>query len=57
MPTYNYKCAKCGSTDSQVVAINDPLVAPKCLSCKKDMDRVFAAPNITFKGGGWGSSR
>ena len=57
MPTYNYKCPKCEATASHLVPINEPLIAPKCLSCKEDMDRIFAAPNITFKGGGWGSSR
>jgi putative FmdB family regulatory protein len=57
MPTYQYICKECDSTISHLVPINESLVAPKCLSCQKEMERIFAVPNIAFRGGGWGSSR
>jgi putative FmdB family regulatory protein len=56
MPTYNYKCTKCKITISHLVPINETLVAPKCESCEQDMERIFAVPNIAFRGGGWGGS-
>jgi len=57
MPTYQYKCETCEATVSHVVMISEERKLPECLSCDKDMVRVFSAPSLTFKGSGWGSDR
>jgi putative FmdB family regulatory protein len=57
MPTYHFTCKECDSTISHLVPLDEDIVAPKCLSCKEIMERVYSIPSIVFRGGGWGSSR
>jgi putative FmdB family regulatory protein len=55
MPTYQFECKTCEHTISQLIPVDEELKTPQCLKCKKDMQRIFAVPSITFKGSGWGS--
>ncbi len=57
MPTYKYQCEPCESTFTKVAAISEESKTPKCIKCGNDMDRIFSAPSLTFKGSGWGSDR
>ncbi len=54
MPTYDYKCEKCGA----VFEINhgfDEKPRKTCLAddCDGRLRRVFSPPTIIFKGSGW----
>jgi len=57
MPTYHFTCNECDSTVSHLIPLDEDIAAPKCLSCKEFMERVFSIPSIVFRGSGWGSSR
>jgi putative FmdB family regulatory protein len=53
MATYDYKCRKCEGTQTVQHPINDdPTIL--CAKCESKMVRVLSAPQVTFKGGGWG---
>lgn len=56
MPSYLYRCDQCGAE----LEMNHPIhthgeAAPLC--CSYPMNRVFSAPNIVFKGTGWGGDK
>lgn len=57
MPTYKYKCSNDDEhTQTEVRSITAP--EPEDLICAEEgcggtMKKVFGAPNIEFKGGGW----
>jgi putative FmdB family regulatory protein len=57
MATYYYKCNTCEASASVSNPISEESKVPKCLECNKNMERVFSAPAVTFKGSGWGSDR
>lgn len=48
MPTYDFKCKEC----DEVIETTDR-TAPICKVCKKEMQRVWSAPGILFKGKGF----
>jgi len=54
MPVYEYKCEKCGHRFEVEGSFNDKRVSV-CPSngCKGQVERVFSAPAIVFKGKGW----
>jgi putative FmdB family regulatory protein len=53
MATYDYRCEKCDITKQVAYPINeDPVII--CDDCTLEMNKVFSAPQITFRGGGWG---
>lgn len=51
MPVYDYAC-ECGNTRTQTVSIQVKDFKAIC-DCGKEMKRVYAAPNIKFKGSGF----
>jgi putative FmdB family regulatory protein len=53
MAAYTYKCPLCSSQKDVSHSINE---APtyQCDNCKVDLIKVFSAPQVAFKGGGWG---
>ncbi len=53
MATYNYKCPKCEVTKEVAYPITESPVI-MCETCESEMNKVFSAPQVTFKGGGWG---
>ena len=53
MPTYEYYCDSCGDRTTIMRSYNDAEVAPTC-NCGETMTRLWNAPGIHFKGGGWG---
>ncbi len=54
MPTYDYKCEKCGQV-FEVTHGFDEDSPDSCLSdsCDGTLRRVFSPPTIIFKGSGW----
>lgn len=57
MPKYTFKCGHCGDTEDVFWSIVSHIdsVTPICETCEKPMSRVFTAPAVVFRGGGWGS--
>lgn len=58
MPTYEYKCSKCGSEESKFQSISEAFKAgdpEKCKECKSgDMVRqISAGGGFILKGGGY----
>lgn len=53
MATYTYKCPLCQAQQSISHSINESPVYV-CDNCKVDLVKVFSAPQVSFKGGGWG---
>ena len=53
MPNYDYKCPNCQATKAVSHSIHDTH-SELCENCKVPMIKVFGAPLVTFKGGGWG---
>ena len=69
MPTYDYKCSKCGHTFEGVAKVNDPnppcpvhTMVPDPPPCQRGMylepcegptEKVISAVAIHFQGGGW----
>ena len=52
MPVYEYQCDCCGSNFDIRQSFDDAAVA-FCPKCKAKARRVFQAPPIIFKGGGF----
>jgi putative FmdB family regulatory protein len=54
MPTYDYKCEKCGNV-FEIRHAFDAKVPDTCLDpdCDGTLRRVFSPPTIIFKGSGW----
>ena len=53
MPTYEYRCGKCGEIVASLSPINEP---KKTLRHNLDggvLERIFTVPTVTFKGSGW----
>ena len=52
MPTYEYRCTKCGEHLEVVQSFSDaPLT--KCPGCKGQLRKVFSPVGIVFKGSGF----
>lgn len=53
MALYDYKCPDCKQIHTVEHSVNEtPLI--ECEACNLIMNKVFSAPTVTFKGGGWG---
>jgi putative FmdB family regulatory protein len=53
MATYSYKCRECEEEQTVQHPINDsPTIL--CAKCNAKMVKVFSAPQLQFRGGGWG---
>lgn len=53
MATYDYKCPLCQGKKSLSHPISeDPTY--ECDNCKVALIKLFSAPQVAFKGGGWG---
>lgn len=53
MATYTYKCPTCQAVQDISHSITE---TPEltCDNCKVSLIKVFSAPQVSFKGGGWG---
>ena len=57
MPLYEYKCPKCGKTETIRMSIDSAFNKVIECECGSDMDRQISAPYPIFKGDGfYGSS-
>ncbi|HEY1406000.1 MAG TPA: FmdB family zinc ribbon protein [Spirochaetota bacterium] len=52
MPTYDYKCDKCGDTFEIFQSMNDEPLSI-CEKCGGSIRRLFSAAGIIFKGSGF----
>lgn len=55
MPTYEFKCPKCGATTEEIRSFleryNDP---PKCPKCESSMEKLISGgAGFVLKGSGW----
>lgn len=53
MPTYEFKCNTCGGTQEITKFLGDDTI-PTC--CSASMERVWSAPPVHFKAGGFYST-
>jgi len=53
MPTYEYIC-ECGYQESIMRHYSEPEKEYTCPDCGILLTRLWTAPGIHFKGGGWG---
>jgi len=51
MPTYEYKCEKCGMFEVSQRITEDALTA--CPTCSGSVERLISASAFHLKGGGW----
>ena len=56
MPTYEYSCNGCGTYGSIHKSYNDEVNQMNCPKCNLTMSRMYSAPGLIFKGGGWGKN-
>jgi len=56
MPTYQYRCRKCGEEFEKFQSFTDDSI-PRCTGCgtrsKQNVSKVFGAVGISFKGSGF----
>ena len=53
MPKYDFVCLNCEETIEVEMSIHD-WHRPACKNCGEFMNKVYTAPGLQFKGGGWG---
>ena len=51
MPLYEYQCGRCGRFEL-IKKFSDPPVTD-CPTCGQEVQKLFSAPAIQFKGTGW----
>jgi len=51
MPSYVFKCKKCGHKQNAIQKYED--TPPKCEKCGSDTERAIAQSNFVLKGKGW----
>jgi putative FmdB family regulatory protein len=57
MPTYEYSCNECGTYGSVHKSYDDDIGPMSCPKCNLQMSRLYSAPGLIFKGGGWGGQK
>ena len=50
MPTYEYRCDEC---KSYIETRERYEIGPECFHCGRNMNRVWTAPAVQFKGSGF----
>ena len=53
---YDYKCPECDTQLTIERSIHEDPKAPSCFDCHVAMNRIYDAPSIQFKGGGFYSN-
>jgi putative FmdB family regulatory protein len=55
MPSYEYMCKKCGEKFTIIMGFESflglKIICPECKS--KKVKKIYTAPNVIFKGGGF----
>ena len=55
MPTYEYRCSKCGYDFETVQRFDDPPLT-ECPKCGAPVHKVFSSVGVVFKGSGFYST-
>jgi putative FmdB family regulatory protein len=53
MPSYKFHCPSCGETFEKTLPYNQNLAEVVCPSGHRNVRRIYSAPAIIFKGGGF----
>jgi len=53
MPTYEYSCANCETSEEVTRKFDDPELIPHCPKCGYSMIRTYGSFGIQFKGSGF----
>jgi putative FmdB family regulatory protein len=54
MPTYDYQCSSCNSTQEEYHPMSGPTKKILCDKCKSDkISKKISAPYVKFEGPGW----
>lgn len=53
MPSYDYRCEPCDSTEEHVLGFYDDHEAVRCMFCTELTRKVYSPTPAVFKGGGW----
>jgi len=53
MPTYDFKCERCGKEYSILRSMNESSEPYKCNNCHVNCTRVVFTPEFILKGSGW----
>jgi len=56
VPTYDFKCPKCGIETFTESSIYEEYSTPKCTDCGLLMERRFGSTAVIFKGSGFYST-
>ena len=54
MPNYDFKCDKCGTTETVWFSFADNQIL-QCLDCEIQMRKLIPVTPAVFNGNGWGS--
>ena len=50
-------CNECGTYGSVHKSYDDDVSDMRCPKCDLQMSRIYSAPGLIFKGGGWGGNK
>ncbi len=53
MPFYDFSCAECGTRFEKQVSYSGNLSDLACPKGHHAVRRIYSAPQVVFKGGGW----
>ncbi len=56
MPLYDFACDQCGARFEKQLSFHADLANVSCPNGHRKIHRVYAAPAVVFKGGGWYST-
>lgn len=54
MPGYEYYCENCGNRITIMRSFDEKEEVYDCPECETTLTRLWTAPGLHFKGGGWG---
>ena len=55
MPTYEYRCKKCGNEFEKTQRITEPPIE-RCKKCRGVVERLISQSTFVLKGSGWYAS-
>jgi len=53
MPTYEFRCGSCETYGTAQFSFEQD-ASMRCPRCNIMMSKIYSAPGLVFKGGGWG---
>jgi putative FmdB family regulatory protein len=53
MPLYDFACAECGTKFEKQISYSGTFSDLTCPKGHRAVKRIYSAPQVVFKGGGW----